>query len=200
MGGKNLSNSELMLRTADAGINWSAQTDGNSYYFYSVSFPNSTTGYAVGARYDANPSLAADMLMKTTNSGTNWVEEVIPHRIQYLRTVNFPDQNTGYAAGDNFTIHKYSASSVGIENNIITKDQILIYPNPGKGLITIRSENLIEPDSKVLLYTISGQAITANISFDGNSFTINTTDLSFGLYILELQTNGKIYHTKLIVE
>ena len=63
-------------------------------YYILVFFIDSNTGWAVG--YNEIDSLAA--VLKTTNGGTNWIEQTISADT-YLHSVYFTDSNTGWAVG-----------------------------------------------------------------------------------------------------
>ncbi|MGQ0828333.1 MAG: right-handed parallel beta-helix repeat-containing protein [Bacteroidota bacterium] len=74
-----------------------------------------------------------------------------------------------------------------------------VYYNAEKNMIIVQSK-AITTVSGIKLYTVSGQVINQDVSFDGNSISINTVSLSVGIYILEFQVKDTMYHTKLMVK
>ncbi|MBA4410158.1 MAG: YCF48-related protein [Bacteroidota bacterium] len=100
------SNGQIILKTINGGTSWAPQTSNihtlYQVYFtlFSVYFPDAITGYAVGG--DGSPS---QMILKTTNGGTTWTEQIGATTNQ-LNSVYFTDANTGYAVGRGGTILK----------------------------------------------------------------------------------------------
>jgi hypothetical protein len=67
-----------------------------------------------------------------------------------------------------------------------------IYPNPASNFVTIGSEN-----ANVLIFDITGKLVL-NVS-DSNNQTIDISTLSEGMYIVKINSNGKISEQKLQV-
>ena len=62
-----------VYRTTNRGTNWSAISTGGAFYFTSVQFTDSLTGYAGGGAYFVMPeNMVGKCLYKTTNGGANW--------------------------------------------------------------------------------------------------------------------------------
>ncbi|GAB3714027.1 PQQ-dependent sugar dehydrogenase [Flavobacterium koreense] len=75
-----------------------------------------------------------------------------------------------------------------------------LYPNPAKGLFTIKSsdENLA---TKIDLFDLTGKLLLTKKLENSPENTIATTSLSKGMYLVTLETkNGTSYTTKLIIE
>ncbi|MEI7726449.1 MAG: YCF48-related protein [Bacteroidota bacterium] len=125
---------ELILKTVDAGMNWSVQNSnpGSNLYLNSVYFINASIGYAVGGIglktidggltwqsflssgnfssvffTDANNGYMTSFggsIYKTINGGTTWTSQWIKN--DRLLSVFFTDANTGYVTGGSGTILK----------------------------------------------------------------------------------------------
>jgi photosystem II stability/assembly factor-like uncharacterized protein len=67
-----------ILKTTDAGINWTALNTGTTFSFSSVYFINADTGYA----------LAPSTILKTTDGGLSWISQ--PIAMPYLTSVFLP--------------------------------------------------------------------------------------------------------------
>lgn len=62
-----------VYRTTNKGVNWSAISTGGAFYFTSVQFIDSLTGYAGGGAYFVMPeNMVGKCVYKTTNGGANW--------------------------------------------------------------------------------------------------------------------------------
>jgi photosystem II stability/assembly factor-like uncharacterized protein len=90
--------SGYLYKTTDGGINWVLQfsPSPSSGPFYSVFFPNETTGFVVG--YEGS-------IFKTTNEGSDWIA-LSSGTTKNLNSIYFTDTDTGYAVGDTGTIIK----------------------------------------------------------------------------------------------
>jgi len=105
----NVSNTDAILYcTFDGGANW----DGNeyisgedNYYFNSLSFADSVTGYAVGYVINYGNTEIYPLVMKTVNSGVSWSSVGFPGT-GILRGACFLNAATGYSVGTAGAIFK----------------------------------------------------------------------------------------------
>ncbi|MDZ7741632.1 MAG: choice-of-anchor J domain-containing protein [Bacteroidota bacterium] len=73
---------------------------------------------------------------------------------------------------------------------------INMYPNPGNGMVNLASENVI---NEVKIFNTTGQIVYFNTP--GAEYTqINTSELSTGVYVVQVETSKGITSRKLIVE
>jgi hypothetical protein len=99
-----------------------------------------------------------------------------------------------------FTIpFKYSSDSINIvlkipDNEIISG--LNVYPNPANTEIILTSDKLLI--DKVKIKNISG-SILKEINNVSKNQTIETADLSDGIYILECQSTSGNFYSKLII-
>jgi photosystem II stability/assembly factor-like uncharacterized protein len=191
-----------ILTTTDTGATWNFKYPfGGSNYLTAATFPTATIGYAVGGRFNANPALSDDLIIKTTDAGKTWTDETSTHKTQYLRTVHFPNLTRGYAAGDNISIYKYTGTTVSIEETVTRENGIIVYPNPGTGKITVKTEQETNfSNSRLVVYSLSGQEIKLPVHIEEHAIVIHTNGLAAGMYILKLITGDNIKSTKLIIE
>lgn len=84
-----------IIRTTDAGANWSIVEDGIGTWLQDVDFASSSVGVAVGD---------SSVILRTTDAGQNWsaVSSPLTNNRQ-LMSVNFIDANIGFIAGGNAT-------------------------------------------------------------------------------------------------
>lgn len=75
-----------------------------------------------------------------------------------------------------------------------------IYPNPFSSRTTIQSSELFN-DATLNIYNIYGQLMQQIENINGNTFTLENTNLSNGMYYLQMSEANKIVYTgKLIVK
>lgn len=82
-----------MLKTPDAGQNWSQLNTGTTHLITDVYFPASQTGFLVGTN---------GLLRKTNDGGTTW-QALNPGTSTDLAAVYFTSPNVGYCVGSNGT-------------------------------------------------------------------------------------------------
>ena len=87
-----------VLRTTNAGVNWTLQTLRGGY-FYGPCFPNATTGYLCGQ------GSSSENVYKTTNMGANWTDISVGVNDNFY-SIYFTDANTGYTAGSHGKVYK----------------------------------------------------------------------------------------------
>jgi photosystem II stability/assembly factor-like uncharacterized protein len=89
----------IILKTVNSGATWSSTVV--PYYLYSVHFPDSLTGYAVGDTGNSSYVNLYPVILKTTDGGNTWNKlSYTDTEGIYLSSVFFTDANTGYIAGE----------------------------------------------------------------------------------------------------
>jgi photosystem II stability/assembly factor-like uncharacterized protein len=99
-----------IVRTIDGGINWSSVLTYSSS-FLSICGTTSTTFYAVAAN---------GTIYNTTNAGLNWTANNAAVS-QYMYSINFLDQNTGFVAGGDGYMSR--TTDAGVTWNLLTSPQ-----------------------------------------------------------------------------
>lgn len=84
--------------------------------------------------------------------------------------------------------------SIGDENSI--GNQLLLYPNPAKDLVTFA--NLPLGETQIKVFDLSGKEVFSK-HINSETTTINTTNFANGVYLLRFDHNGDIVHKKLVV-
>lgn len=83
----------LILKTEDGGESWSQHSTGYGNDISNIQFTSAETGWAVSS---------FDGLIKTEDSGETWTKVVENSQLQ---SVQFLDENTGWAAGGEYILH-----------------------------------------------------------------------------------------------
>ncbi len=113
---------------------WYTQQSGTNYALKSVYFTDINTGYTCGY----------NTILKTTNSGTNWIKTILQGNHQSL---TFTDNNTGYIAGDSGKIFittnsglNWAAQNSGTESNLTSVN----FVNSQTGIVTGYGKTLLK--------------------------------------------------------
>ena len=90
----------------------------------------------------------------------------------------------------------FDSSSIDI--NEILNNQIIIYPNPSKGLFHVNINSNNQADLKLNLYDLTGRLVYFDLILNKNNFTIDIKDKSEGIYILNLLIDEKQFQKRII--
>lgn len=97
---------------------------------------------------------------------------------------------------DDCYVHKMSQGGVGIEENILPS-KFTVFPNPTTGKVTLSFENGIE-NALLKLINVTGQTIVERMEINSKKFTIDISDLTSGIYLLEINDGLTLYRSKIV--
>ena len=103
----------------------------------------------------------------------------------YLKIIN--------GLNENLTINSIKNKTIGIitsNNSNSLKEDLIIYPNPARGIINLKTGNL-EVKNLEIVDPIGKQVFFLSDPLP-NNFTINTGNLPSGIYMLLLETPNKV--------
>ena len=217
----------LLRKTTDGGLNWTNMNTTNvGQQFYSanlktIHFTDVNNGWVPGdgglLRKTTDGGLNWTN-MNTTNVGQQFYSA-------NLQTIHFTDVNTGWVTGDGGLLRKttdggltwtnmnttnvgqqfYSANLKGISfvKEISTQvseeklNQISLYPNPASTFFTLN--NVVEGTS-VNVIDVTGKVVISNSVIDTDkTMKIEASNLSNGIYVIQLKNNGAVAQKKLII-
>ena len=95
VGGLGSSSIDMILKTTNGGLSWTAQTNAQYQQLSGVHFPSANIGYAVGN---------TGTILKTTD-GINWSPQT-SGTVSLLRSVYFVNDTLGWTVGESGTIKK----------------------------------------------------------------------------------------------
>jgi photosystem II stability/assembly factor-like uncharacterized protein len=116
--------SGLIMRTTNAGVNWTTQNSNTFLNIERIFFLNQRLGYALAWNVfpDTNEFLGTKLL-KTTNGGDLWTISLYPDTNRFLRDIMFLDSTTGFIAGSPILIAKTTnAGSTWIKTDADTSN------------------------------------------------------------------------------
>jgi uncharacterized protein (TIGR02145 family) len=144
----------------------------------------------------------------TNGDGTGYGNE-ISYRISSLqpttKTLGYTNgAGVAKSSGDQFDINS-NKSVKGIEPNPtdISKEKVLIYPNPAKGSVTVKWETCYEDRLTLTIYNLQGTPVkTVQIEPEINEIQVDLNDIKDGIYLFELKEtkNGLIINRSRIVK
>ncbi len=102
--------SGIIIKTTDAGLNWTSQNSGTFETFNAVDFINALTGWAVGDN--------EGRIIKTTDGGASWV---LQDSGRILTGIQFLNADTGWAVGANGLVLS-TTDGGGTWNQVIIPD------------------------------------------------------------------------------
>ena len=179
-----------ILKTTNGGANWAAMSSGTTEWLDAVCFRNEQEGYVGGT---------SGFMMKTTNGGLTWTTEDNPF---YFSTQHINDiawKTDHYLViGDAGNITR-SGADVGINDAASEGPVFDLRPNPASSSVTIRTREQMNGVRKVRVFDIGGALVrTVNLLTDQDQ--LDVTDLSDGLYLVEVHAGASVARQKLVVQ
>jgi hypothetical protein len=126
------------------------------------------------------------------NTGETTLSITISPTLTTLFTVTGIDTN-GCSNSSAFT--QEVSMCAGIESFNSTNNDILVYPNPTKAVVTVA----LNSSAKAEILDVLGKVIYTQDLKAGKN-TIDLSDFNTGVYFLSLDNNGSLYTTKIIKE
>lgn len=153
-----------------------------------------------------NLAKAGQYLSSYTPSGASfWTEGsmVIP-QASLMPDTRFKFQFVSSENSNNLYLDDIQITGVtGLEEDSKEVNKLEIMPNPSEGQTLVSLNNSEAGMAKITLLDLSGREVmllmNGNISAGNHRLTLNTENLSSGMYLLNLNLNGKIQQEKLIV-
>lgn len=88
-------------------------------------------------------------------------------------------------------------STIGIEENQNISDAVKVYPNPSEGMINIASSVIDKAGYKV--FSITGEVVNQGL-IQGSQSSINLSDMTNGIYTLQITENDKTAVKRIIIK
>ena len=100
---------------------------------------------------------------------------------------------------DNFKI--YDTTWTSIEDGLSIEENFKIYPNPNRGVFNVQNNGSAKSTSLKLI-DVQGRLVYDNVQrFSNNeTFEINAENLKSGIYILLIQSEGKLEQHRIVIQ
>ncbi|MEC4004597.1 T9SS type A sorting domain-containing protein [Flavobacterium sp. SUN052] len=86
-----------------------------------------------------------------------------------------------------------------LANAIFESNNLLLYPNPAHSSVQINLQNTSENLSSIIIYDVVGKNIKTIKNLTSNEMSIDVSDLSKGVYLVEIATETNLKVTKKLV-
>ena len=122
----------------------------------------------------------------------------VAHATEWWNTEGYPIFNNpnGYVAIDSTMYFSANCSSVLVDE--ISPLSVLIYPNPASHHITVDLGDLNGLNTTITMYDVSGKRVFETRS--SCSTTIDVSDMTSGMYTLELSTSDTVFRNQIVVD
>ena len=182
----------IMYYTDNGGNTWSQINTGFTNPLYSVYFTSHNIGYAVGG-----DGYSTGTIIKTSDGGNTWTQATSTNLT--FNCVQFPDANTGYAAGDNGTILKYTTST-GLNEIKGNDNTINVYPNPVNDYAIINILDFSNKNEPVLELTDLNGNLIKNFTLNQKTTQLNISNLASGIYTIKIKDNSRVVVKRIVKE
>ncbi|PCJ28315.1 MAG: hypothetical protein COA97_01395 [Flavobacteriales bacterium] len=88
-----------------------------------------------------------------------------------------------------------SNCTVGINENTLIENEVIVYPNPNNGTFTIEASNL--ENSVLEIYNLTGQLVSQT-TLQNNTKTIDISKQANGLYLLKITSNQQVVTRRIV--
>jgi len=122
----------------------------------------------------------------------------VAHATEWWNTEGYPIFNNpnGYVAIDSTMYFSANCSSVFVDE--LSSLSALIYPNPASHHITVDLGNLKGLITTITMYDVSGKRVFETQS--SSLMTIDVSDMTSGMYTLELSTSDTVLRNQIVVD
>lgn len=181
-----------LLMTTDAGLTWAM--DMNSATFYYPAFHDVHTAGNGIIYAGAQPSSVENGLIFESNSGGVWyahaADQIIYNMTSYSDSIVWGVGDSGYV------VTNVPPASLGISDDYFEINSMDVYPNPTNTTLNIvLPVGVSESGIQLIIRDLSGRIIMETFG----EKQLDVSGLVPGIYLAELQSNGKTYSNKFMV-
>jgi hypothetical protein len=102
----------------------------------------------------------------------------------------------GCSATDSILVN-YTVGTGDLPND---EDGLVLFPNPASGLFVISGPPIQNPDHKISLMDFSGREFFSMPVQENKHGIVDVSDLSDGIYLMQIKSRSSVYLRKLIVQ
>lgn len=170
-----------------------------------ISTDNGVTYQPLCGRYETSPASFGGTFPVYDGKQNDWVKEDIDLsayigqniKIRFRLDADFYTEKDGFYF-DDVLIRKIGSTGVGINENIMAGDGLLISPNPSAGMFNIYNQN--ENDLELVVYNTLGQVVLSKNKNNLLNSEIDLRNCADGVYFIKLRSvNGEVTK-KLLIE
>lgn len=103
---------------------------------------------------------------------------------------------------DDFDMVVDGNSAVGVNELLNQENDFAVYPNPAVNELNLLFNRSVSNLAEVKIYALSGKLISSQTlqNTANKTFTLDTTNLESGIYLVEVESDGEIAKQRFVVE
>jgi len=181
--------------STDEGSNWNILGTASDPNWYNSNRTNASSGTAndcqncPGAQWTGTD---ATIKQYSYNLSAFNSETSILFRFKFVSDQSINEEGVVI---DNFIIDASSILSV----NDFEEGEFLIYPNPSKDIFNIKRVNTIGENMNVKVYDVTGKLVRSKSNIIGGDYELDMSNISKGLYFLQVSIGNKRLVKKLVL-
>ncbi|RZK10066.1 MAG: T9SS type A sorting domain-containing protein [Flavobacterium sp.] len=174
----------ILYKTINGGTTWTVQTYTGNIGNRNIEYiPGTSKIVSVGTTPNASVSYTA----YSTDDGLTWTEAMSGTQVT---TLKFKNENLGFGGGFTISstsggIFKYNNTVLGTDDFTTTKN-LMAYPNPTSGLLSISGNNF----SEIKIFDMTGKQVMARKVSASDRLNLDVSALSSGIYLLNTVDNS----------
>lgn len=204
----NAGNVISLIKTDDVGDTiWIKGFEGTNYAYGNFIQQTADNGFIVTGyttRFSAGTPV---YLIKTDSNGNSCIQKNFSLNLTspvFTVTTVVSLVSHGGVTGSPATAYDHGGdvydfcAHVGSETNLISKNTLIIYPNPFSSETTLETEKAFN-QTVLSVYNTQGRLVKQINNIDGYTITLRRDNLKKGLYYLQLIQDNNIYATEKII-
>lgn len=206
---QNYNDTGMILRSVNGGLNWTKTSTSGKAILRDMMFhkQNGNFGYIVGNYANDHNNAYKGIILKTTNSGDTWIEQVYGNSNTQFNSVFITDRFV-FIAATGVVVRGEHTIGINSISNLIPKKLVLHqnYPNPFNPKTKIKFEipqNLINENLKLIVYDVLGSEIKviADQKFSPGVYEadFDAANLPSGIYFYKLSNSSFTEVKKMII-
>lgn len=178
-----------VFKSTNLGVNWTAINSGLTF--------NYVTSLSIGQNNIFTGTNGAGVF-RSSNAGTNWT--AINTGLTTLDIYSLDMSGTYlYAGSENTGIWKRNLSEITDIAKYNKSNSINVFPNPAADIISLNIESINNDDLKMNIYNVMGTLVKSEV-LKQTQPQINISDLSNGVYMVEIKSTDWTGKQKLIIQ
>jgi photosystem II stability/assembly factor-like uncharacterized protein len=172
-----------MYKTVNGGASWTKIDSVVGQFINCIRHKDADTLYAVGKN---------GFITRSVDGGASWVQEASGTTQHLTKVLVLP--NNVIAIGDSGTILLRTYAPVGVSSVGADEKEIVVYPNPGQGWLTISNNMAGLPALNFVLNDAQGKMLLQQ-TLEGKTNQVDISVYPVGTYFYQLSVQGRAVKT-----
>ncbi len=195
---KGSSTTGALSETFDGGVTWADVTSVGPTLTADIVYVPGTDATFIATGSDVNTP-GASGIAYSYDGGHTWDYFLDTDGFQFLAT-DFVSPTSGWVGAFNQTateggMYVFNGDLTSSTNDLPAVENLMVYPNPVSGMLNVRSDSRI---NSIQVINLSGQLVLESV-VNGNAAMVNTSNLTKGLYMLNVISDNGIDTRKISI-